>query len=113
MNQNDFEHLVEDNHLRRKALLCVKGQDYADVDPLSNFKRLHSICKLLDVDVRRSPADVAVFFQIHKLCRKCNLRSKGKDPLNESLVDTHDDTVNYVDLEHALELDGCENSGSH
>jgi hypothetical protein len=80
-----------------KIIRDKKGHDYAtDTDTLRNFKVISTICRELDIDPRRSSAEVSMFFEVVKLARKANL--KGKDPKNESMVDTVEDQVNYACL---------------
>ena len=107
LSLHDFLQRVEMSHQRRTGLLVRKNQDYSEeVDPFSNFRCSQQICALLDIDVRRSPKDVALFFVVHKLVRLGNLSQKDvKNPVNESLLDTFDDAHNYLDLAEGLEFE--------
>ena len=87
----------------RCGLLIDKNKDYATEDFLSNFKRMNQLCKLLDIDVRRSPGDCARFLVMLKMDRWCNLIGKGTPPKNESIRDTVLDVLNYIDLAYACD----------
>lgn len=105
MNRSDFTALITDIHLTRCDLILAKGHDYATKDILSNFKRVNILCKTLDIDVRRSPWDCAMFLKILKIDRWCNLVNSGKTPKNESIKDTVCDEHNYTDLAYACEME--------
>jgi hypothetical protein len=98
MNAKQFIKLVKENANVRLAILDKKGHDYSeDADTLRNFKRLASICKELEIDM--SSADgVALFFIILKVQRLCNLLMNEKKPMNESVIDSINDAINYLDL---------------
>ena len=103
MDKERYNELVNNIHTERTSLSTRKSQDYANEDYLSNFKRVHTVAKIMDVDPRRSPADYGLFMVIMKLDRWTNLRSKGAEPQNESFLDTIYDLHNYVDLAYACE----------
>ena len=105
MNSQDYNNLVANIHIARTALSSRKSKDYANEDYLSNFKRMCNIAGTLDIDVRRSPADVALFLLLLKLDRWTNLRSKGAKPENEGVVDTVYDFHNYIDLGYACDVE--------
>ncbi len=106
MNSKTYTKLVASIHDARTALSTRKSKDYANADSLSNFKRMHTLCKTLDIDPRRSPADCALFLLTLKLDRWTNLRSKGTAPQNEGVVDTVYDFHNYIDLGYACDIEG-------
>ena len=88
-----------------------KSHDYAgEGDTLSNFKiQAQMQSKLLGYEV--SPAEVALQFVIVKLVRLANL--KGKEPRNESVLDTIRDAINYLGLHYACRIDeNCSVKGS-
>lgn len=101
MNRRDFIQMVSDLNEERLQLCASKSFDYATEDALSNFKRVTQVCRVWDIDVRRSPADCADFLTVLKLDRKFNLRDKP--PQNESVKDTILDLHNYVDLSYACD----------
>jgi len=87
----------------RMKLMGGKSDDYASQeDTLSNFKRMNVLCKTLDVDPRRSAFDCAMFLELLKTDRICNLHKKGTTPKNESVRDTVMDKHNYLDIAYAL-----------
>ena len=92
---------------KRLALMLSKSQDYATGDSLSNFKRVNQLCRILDIDPRRSPADCARFLMILKVDRWCNLinNKKESEPENESIQDTVLDLHNYIDLAFCCDLE--------
>jgi len=106
MDRPTFIAEVTSMHLNRCDLLIDKNKDYATEDFLSNFKRMHQLCKILDIDVRRSPGDCARFLMVLKVDRWCNLISKGTPPKNESIRDTVLDDHNYTDLAYACDMEG-------
>ena len=105
MNQSEMAQMVNDVNEKRIIAFMKKSADYADEDALSNFKRLNAVCKALDIDVRRSPAECALFLKMLKVDRRQNLRRRGVKPTNESVKDTLMDEHNYADLEHGCDLD--------
>ena len=64
------------------------------------------MCRTLDINPGSRLEDTALYFIIHKLQRLCNLR--GREPSNESILDTMDDIHNYIDLTTALIEEGGE-----
>ena len=106
MEKTEYIELVNDLDRKRQSLSVGKSKDYATEDILSNFKRMSLVCKTLDIDVRRSPADCARFLLLLKLDRWCNLAKKeGESPVNEAVSDTVMDFLNYVNLAYACEVD--------
>ena len=85
MDRSTFIAEITGIHTDRCGLLIDKNKDYATEDFLSNFKRVNQLCKILDIDVRRSPGDCGRFLALLKLDRWCNLVSKGTKPRNESV----------------------------
>lgn len=111
MEGKEFEKLVKDIEKERQKLLIGKSHDYATTDVLSNFKRMHVLCKTLDIDPRRSSQDCAMFLLMLKMDRWNNLKSQGKTPENESVKDTIFDAHNYIDLAFGCseDADSCTN----
>jgi len=103
MELNEIVQIIHDLDKERLYILAKKSHDYANKDALANFKRMCQLCKILDIDVGRSPADCALFLLVLKLDRWCNLRSKDTKPSNESIKDTILDAHNYIDLAYACE----------
>ena len=105
MDRSKFIAEVTSMHMDRCGLLIEKNKDYATGDFLSNFKRMNQLCKILDIDVRRSPGDCARFLMMLKVDRWCNLLSKEQSPQNESIKDTVLDLHNYIDLAYACDIE--------
>ena len=95
----------EKSFKRRWKIRETKAHDYATEDILSNFKRVSLLLEILGVDTN-SPDGVAIVYIILKLDRLCNLlyRRIGT-PENESLQDTIDDLLNYVELLEEVLID--------
>ena len=96
--------IEEEAHKRRMKIRIDKASDYAkeDADCLSNFKVMAELYTTLEdrgygINMG-TPHGVAMWHVLHKIVRTLNLWNEGKAPRNESLEDTHDDHVNYVDL---------------
>lgn len=101
MKRSEFLQRMNEGAKRRAGIHLAKSSDYASEDDcLLNFKQVHQVCKILDIDTRRSAQDIALFFVVCKLQRICNLR--GKVEKNESRRDTVDDCHIYLDLADAL-----------
>jgi hypothetical protein len=96
--------MVENIHKARQAINKKKAHDYADVDVLSNFKRVSLAASALKIDVAK-PWGYALFMVLMKIDRYNNLLSAGKKPKNESIDDTIIDAHNYLDLSHAAYKD--------
>jgi hypothetical protein len=106
MLRDAYIKMVNGINKRRLNLTISKGHDYADdTDHLLNFKQVQQLCKLLDIDPRRSPGDVARFNVVHKMQRWSNLMAGGKKPKHESIMDTIEDLHNYVDLAVGCDVD--------
>jgi len=98
MKLKDVVKLQKQAFKRRIELRFKKGHDYAsEADCLDNFKKMARLCKILQLDVSK-PYAVALFFVVHKLLRLQNLVQNNKTPENESVLDTIDDALNYLDL---------------
>jgi signal recognition particle receptor subunit beta len=74
-----------------------KGHDYAGVDILKNFKQMHALCTILEIDLSRIEG-VHMFYILLKIQRLSNLIFSNKAAKNESVNDTLLDLRNYVDL---------------
>lgn len=77
--------------------LKKKGTDYATEDVLSNFKRLSSVAKALNLSLH-TPEGYALFMVLMKIDRINNLLTSGKTPSNESVEDSFGDGINYFKL---------------
>ena len=78
-------------------ILISKSKDYATEDVLSNFKRLSSAVKSLNLTLD-TPWGYALFMTLMKLDRINNLLSSNKTPSNESVDDSFADGINYLKL---------------
>lgn len=105
MDRDTQKNNVANTHTERTGLLFRKGEDYAGVDTLANFKRMSALCTLLNIDPRRSSVDCALFLMMLKVDRWCNLLAKNAEPRNESIKDTVLDLLNYVELAYLCSLD--------
>lgn len=103
--------IEEEAHRRRMTIRERKAHDYAkdDADCLSNFKVMADVEKALEKHGYRIPIErsygVAIWHEFHKLVRILNLWNREVEPKNESLVDTFDDAVNYLDLAKECYID--------
>lgn len=80
-------------------IMKSKGKDYASEDILSNFKRLSSIVKALNLSLD-TPVGYSLFMILLKIDRINNLVSSGKEPNNESVEDSYKDGINYFKLSY-------------
>lgn len=85
-------------------ILKSKGKDYADSDVLSNFKIVSEIVKLAKIDATL-PEGYAMLMVILKIVRIWNLKTSGKTPENESLLDSYKDLINYCKLSYLCEVE--------
>lgn len=97
MNQQTQLELVQSINEMGVDLLKSKGHDYAGVDVLKNFKQLHQLISVLEIDMSRIEG-VHMFYILIKIQRICNLMFSSKSAKNESIQDTLIDLRNYVDL---------------
>jgi len=98
MRLKDAVDLQKQAFKRRIELRLKKGHDYASkADCLDNFKRMAEIAKILRIDVTTGYG-VALWHLLHKLVRLQNLIALKIGPENESIIDTIDDALNYLDL---------------
>lgn len=105
MNRDTYlRHISGIDHLRLEVAR-KKNMDYADEDnALKNFEQMQQICAALDIDVRRSAEDVAMFHTLHKMQRYANLM-EGREPENEDVYDTLVDGHNYFDLAYLCKME--------
>ena len=90
--------LISELDSKTLDVIKKKSSDYAqDKDVLSNFKLVSSIIKLLEIDTT-TPEGYCMLMVILKIVRICNLKSGNKTPLNESLIDSYEDLINYCKL---------------
>lgn len=87
--------IAQEEHLkmfqtRQQQIMLKKGNDYANEDRLSNFKKVAEICQC-------RPIDVAMISIAIKVVRLGNLISKGDGVVveNESITDTLIDLSSY------------------
>jgi len=89
--QEHFERFITN----QKETLLKKGNDYADEDRLSNFKRAGSIISI-------SPEQNCLSLIATKVARLGVLLTGNKNPDNESIRDSILDLANYAILLDAL-----------
>lgn len=97
MNQSDQLKFIESINEKGIDLLKSKGHDYAGVDVLKNFKQMHQLMSLLEIDTSKIEG-VHMFYIVLKIQRLCNLLFSNKVAKNESISDTLIDLRNYTDL---------------
>lgn len=99
LKRSEFEQLMEEWHEATVALSARKGNDYAgDEDVLANFRRMHEMCAVLELQPGKYITDVYLFYMLVKLDRLANLIHRGAEPGNESLLDTVQDMTVYMNL---------------
>ena len=82
----------------REKKIVSKNADYSEeIDAHKNFRTVASLCKTLDVNVKK-PSGVVEFMILWKIHRLFKLKNEGKEPENESLFDNNVDIQNYLDL---------------
>jgi hypothetical protein len=104
MKRKVLEEIMSKSYEDRKKLMMSKGNDYANLDILSNFKRVGIIVDTLFNPTRDfipGKYKFVVTMIVLKLDRIINLMSKTTVS-NESLIDSFDDLKNYIDLFEAL-----------
>lgn len=105
MKQEEVLRIVDSINEKRRALMAKRNQDYAEAgDFFKNFREVWSICEVLDINTSRSMEDCALFMEVMKLQRYCNLR--GRDPSGEAVEDTVIDHHNYLDIAYIISM-GC------
>lgn len=97
MTQQEQLKLISEINEKGIELFKSKGHDYAGVDILKNFKQMHNVMQLLEVDISKIEG-VHMFYILLKVQRLCNLLFSGKEGKNESIQDTLIDLRNYTDL---------------
>lgn len=98
MKQEDQLKLINEINNKGIELLKSKGFDYAESnDVLKNFKQMHQLCDLLEVDMSKLEG-IHMFYILLKVQRLCNLLFSNKVAKNESIEDTLIDLRNYTDL---------------
>ena len=91
--------LIKELDNKALSILESKGNDYANDDVLSNFKRLSSVVKALNLSLN-TPVGYSLFMVLLKIDRINNLVSSGKTPSNESVEDSYQDGINYFKLSY-------------
>lgn len=97
MKQQEQLQLIQEINDKGIELLKSKGHDYAGEDVLKNFKQMHQVLKLLEIDTSKIEG-IHMFYIILKIQRLCNLLFSNKTAKNESIADTLIDLRNYTDL---------------
>jgi len=97
MQQSEQLELIQKINDKGIELLKSKGHDYAGLDVLKNFKQMHQLCSLLEVDMSKIEG-IHMFYVLLKIQRLCNLLFSNKVAKNESIEDTLIDLRNYTDL---------------
>lgn len=97
MTQQEQLKLISEINEKGIELFKSKGHDYAGVDILKNFKQMHNVLQLLEVDMSKVEG-VHMFYILLKVQRLCNLLFSNKVAKNESVSDTLIDLRNYTDL---------------
>jgi len=97
MTQQEQLELISEINEKGIELFKSKGHDYAGVDILKNFKQMHNVLQLLEVDMSKVEG-VHMFYILLKVQRLCNLLFSNKVAKNESVSDTLIDLRNYTDL---------------
>jgi len=97
MEQKQQLEFIESINQKGIELLKSKGYDYAGQDVLKNFKQMHQLCDLLELDLTKIEG-VHMFYILLKVQRLCNLLFSNKVAKNESIEDTLIDLRNYTDL---------------
>jgi len=103
MNRYMFKNIVEANQKKILELIDKKNQDYASADDIfANFKRMATISKVMDLDVRGDPGAVIMYHCLQKLDRLWNIYKNIKEqrlqPANEGIEDTIIDEYVYSNL---------------
>lgn len=111
MKRETFEKLLATWHEAQVTLSRSKGHDYAGEDILGNFKRMHKICSVWDIQPGERAEDVFLYYVLTKIDRLCNLLHSKKTPQNESVQDTMRDVLLYLTLLRAyLEETDCQSN---
>jgi len=100
MNRYMFKNMVEVSQKKILELIDKKNQDYASADDIfANFKRMATIAKVMDLDVRGDPGAVIMYHILQKADRLWNIYKNIKEqhlqPANESIDDTVIDSYVY------------------
>ena len=88
MNKKQQESILTYFHIKMKEVLMAKGDDYADADRLSNFKKAGDICGL-------SAEQNCLSLIATKVARLGVLLNSKEAPKNESIKDSIIDLANY------------------
>ncbi len=97
MDQIKQLQFVEEINAKGIELLKTKAHDYAGEDVLKNFKQMHQLASLLEIDLNKVEG-IHMFYILLKVQRLCNLLFSNKVAKNESIEDTLIDLRNYTDL---------------
>ncbi len=97
MKQQEQLEFIEEINKKGIELLKSKGHDYAGEDILKNFKQMHQLMAILEIDTSKIEG-IHMFYIVLKIQRLCNLLFSNKVAKNESIADTLIDLRNYTDL---------------
>ena len=101
MNASGYFKMIDELNKKRTTIAISKAKDYATEDILSNFKRLSTASKALDISTY-SPEGYAMFMILMKLDRINNILKKKQSPKNEPLEDSIMDMINYTFLLYGI-----------
>jgi hypothetical protein len=104
MTSQEQIELLERLDAKTLDIIKLKANDYASEDVLSNFKIVSNVTKMIGVDVSK-PEGYATLMVILKFVRIWNLKKEGKDIMNESLLDSYEDAINYLKLAYCCEVE--------
>ena len=98
-----FKNIVEVSQKKILELIDKKNQDYASADDIfANFKRMATVSKIIDLDIRGDPGAVIMYHCLQKLDRLWNIykniKEKHIQPANEGVEDTVIDEYVYCNL---------------
>ena len=97
MKQQEQLKFIEQINQKGVELLKSKGHDYAGEDILKNFKQMHQLLEILEIDTSKIEG-IHMFYIVLKIQRLCNLLFSNTVAKNESIADTLIDLRNYTDL---------------
>lgn len=100
--------LLEKLDSKTLNIIKLKANDYASEDVLSNFKIVSSVIKTIGIEPT-TPEGYATLMVILKFVRIWNLKKEGKDIMNESLLDSYEDAINYLKLAYCCEVENNNN----
>ena len=108
MTSQEQLEILEKLDAKTLNILKLKANDYASEDVLSNFKIVSNVVKTIGIDIS-APEGYATLMVILKFVRIWNLKTEGKDIMNESLLDSYEDAINYLKLAYCCEVENNNN----